>query len=317
MLRLQRVQNKAHKKPAVKQPKRKLSKKATSNAFKPTKHQRHKMPSNFDANFNKHADTFQPEPFDNSSDNDQYYKLKKLRDEQGAKEPEPTFSDYTQARQTYNALQRNLVDVTPDDKFPWLDPFNPPNLTYLHVKMLKNIDYSPLIRRAAEGGMFSVEDVITILQKEGTTEQFKSAMRREHLQDPFIFEQTYDVFNRGKKPCPLCLPDPTEDQINRIHYTNVNLLRKYVSTSGMILPRKVSGVCHNHQKKLRYAIKNAKQLALMSYTSNWHVPLSYVYADKYPAYEDQEAAADVERARRMEIKELYDNLVADKVSNAK
>eukprot|EP00461_Guttulinopsis_vulgaris_P000065 UN00065 len=52
----------------------------------------------------------------------------------------------------------------------------------------------------------------------------------------------------------------------------------------------------------------------MSYTSNWHVPLSYVYADKYPAYEDQEAAADVERARRMEIKELYDNLVADKLA---
>lgn len=227
----------------------------------------------------------------------------------------PDFDDFVRARKTFDLLQPNdTVDFSgKDDRFHGiLDPFNPPNLTYQHVKLLKNIDYSPLVKRAAEGGQFTVEDVITILQDEGVTDQFKSVMRREHQQDPVVYSRTFDVFNKGRKPCPLCLPDPTINQINRIHYTNINLLRKYVSTTGMILPRKVSGVCVSHQKKLRYAIKNAKQLALMSYTSNWHVPLSYVDPEKFPSYEDQNTAANVERERRLEIKGIFDNLVADK-----
>jgi small subunit ribosomal protein S18 len=227
----------------------------------------------------------------------------------------PTFNDFTKARHTLHYLQQNdTVDFSgKDDRFHGiLDPFNPPNLTYEHVKLLKNIDYSPLVKRAAQGGQFTVEDVITILQDEGVTDMFKSAIRREHAQDPVVFSRTYDVFNKGRKPCPLCLPDPTVDQVNRIHYTNVNLLRKYLSTSGMIIPRSVSGVCVTHQRKLRYAIKNAKQLALLSYTSNWHVPFSYVDPSKFNSYDDQHAAADVERERRLEIKAIFDNLITDK-----
>lgn len=261
-----------------------------------------------------------PRKFDASDDEELYDFLVEEElagaelDENGKKVVDPSFEDHTRARATFRHLTNSsVVDFTGrDERFSWLDPFNPPNLSYEHVKLLKNIDYSPLIKRANEGGMFTVEDVITILRHEKVTDGFKSAMRREHAQDPVIYAKTFDVFNRGRKPCPLCLPDPTLTQVNRIHYTNVNLLRKFVSTSGMVLPRKVSGVCASHQQKLRYAIKNAKQLALLSYTSNWHVPLSYVDPAKFPSVEDQHAAADVERERRMEIKALFDNLVADK-----
>lgn len=251
--------------------------------------------------------------FDNSEDSELYDMLKNEDGEDQTK-PKPTFEDYAKAKVTLHHLnQSDVVDWSNrDNNFPWLDPFNPPNLTYQHVKLLKNIDYSPLIKRANEGGMFTVEDVITILQEEGVSDAFKTSMRREHAQDPVIYGKTFDVFNRGRKPCPLCLPDPTQSRVNRIHWTNVNLLRKFISTSGMILPRKVSGVCTTHQTKLRYAIKNAKQLALLSFTSNWHVPLSYVDPSKFDSYEDQHAAADVERERRMEIRALFDNLVADK-----
>lgn len=249
--------------------------------------------------------------FDNSEDEQLYDFLEKSTDQIKTK---PDFEDFARAKATLHHL--NSSDVVEfshkDERFPWLDPFNPPNLTYQHVKLLKNIDYSPLIKRANEGGMFTVEDVITILQEEGISDAFKTSMRREHAQDPVIYGKTFDVFNRGRKPCPLCLPDPTVNKVNRIHYTNVNMLRKFISTSGMILPRKVSGVCQMHQTKLRYAIKNAKQLALLSFTSNWHVPLSYVDPEKFESYEDQNAAADIERERRMEIKQLFDNLVQDK-----
>lgn len=45
-----------------------------------------------------------------------------------------------------------------------LDPLNPPRLNYSHVKRLKNIDYSPLIKRAREGDMFTVDQVIGMLE---------------------------------------------------------------------------------------------------------------------------------------------------------
>jgi small subunit ribosomal protein S18 len=268
-----------------------------------------------DANFEKKMLNGQENPrrFDVSEDEELYDHLTK--NDSQLEQPKPSFEDYQRAKTTLSHLHNDseVVDFTgKDSRFDWLDPFNPPNLTYQHVKLLKNIDYSPLIKRANEGGMFTVEDVITILQEEGVTDAFKTSMRREHAQDPVIYAKTYDVFNRGRKPCPLCLPDPTVNQVNRIHYTNVNLLRKFISTSGMIIPRKVSGVCASHQKKLRYAVKNAKQLALLSFTSNWHVPLSYVDPSKFEAYDDQMHAADVERERRLEIKALFDNLVADK-----
>ncbi len=53
-----------------------------------------------------------------------------------------------------------------------LDPVNPPRLTYEHVKMLKNIDYSPVIERARKGDMFTVDQVLQILQEPSTLVRF-------------------------------------------------------------------------------------------------------------------------------------------------
>lgn len=168
-----------------------------------------------------------------------------------------------------------------DDEFPFLDPRNPPRLTYDHVKLIKNIDYSPIIKRARGGAMFTVDDVLAILEETGAKHSFKSTKNREHYQTPFIFSKTFDVFQKGQKKCPLCLPDPTPNRVNRIHYTNVNLLRRYINAHGMIISRRESGACGKHQRKLRFAIKNARSLALLSPSSNWHVPVSYVYPEKY------------------------------------
>lgn len=60
--------------------------------------------------------------------------------------------------------------------------------------------------------------------------------------------------------CPL---RGMEDQIT---YKNVNLLKKYISTRGRILPREKTGVCPSNQKRLNNAIKQARYLALIPYT---------------------------------------------------
>lgn len=66
-----------------------------------------------------------------------------------------------------------------------------------------------------------------------------------------------------------------------IVHTNLNLLSRFVSEAGSILPRKLTGVSARKQKKLEKAIKRAHQLALMPRT--WKLPRyrHASYADQY------------------------------------
>jgi small subunit ribosomal protein S18 len=44
-------------------------------------------------------------------------------------------------------------------------------------------------------------------------------------------------------------------------------LRRYISDRGKILPRRITGNCAGHQRQLTLAIKRARFMALMPYTS--------------------------------------------------
>lgn len=66
--------------------------------------------------------------------------------------------------------------------------------------------------------------------------------------------------NRKRKVCVFCGKD------NKIDYKDTAKLRKYVSESGKILPRRITGTCATHQRALTVAIKRARHLALMPYT---------------------------------------------------
>ncbi len=60
------------------------------------------------------------------------------------------------------------------------------------------------------------------------------------------------------KTCRLC-----EMRITFIDFKDVELLRKYQTEKGRILPRRVTGACFKHQKMLAHAIKRARNLALV------------------------------------------------------
>ncbi|MBB5781594.1 30S ribosomal protein S18 [Nonomuraea sp. NPDC051941] len=63
-----------------------------------------------------------------------------------------------------------------------------------------------------------------------------------------------------KKPNPLLYVD-------RIDYKDTNLLRKFVSDRGKIRSRRVTGVTVQQQRQIAKAIKNAREMALLPYTS--------------------------------------------------
>jgi small subunit ribosomal protein S18 len=71
---------------------------------------------------------------------------------------------------------------------------------------------------------------------------------------------------RGRRPrrkvCAFCAEKATF-----IDYKDAGKLRRYVTERGKMVPRRVSGTCARHQRALAVAIKRARELAMLPYTS--------------------------------------------------
>jgi small subunit ribosomal protein S18 len=65
-----------------------------------------------------------------------------------------------------------------------------------------------------------------------------------------------------KKICIFC-----KDKNAAIDYKDTGLLRKYISDRGKIRARRVTGNCSQHQRDVAVAVKNAREVALLPYTS--------------------------------------------------
>ncbi len=66
-----------------------------------------------------------------------------------------------------------------------------------------------------------------------------------------------------RKVCNFCI-----DKAESIDYKDIAKLRKYLTESGKILPRRMTGVCARHQRELAVAIKRARQMALLPYVAD-------------------------------------------------
>ncbi len=66
-----------------------------------------------------------------------------------------------------------------------------------------------------------------------------------------------------RKECGFCV-----DKVENIDYKDIARLRRYMSERAKILPRRVTGTCAAHQRALTVAIKRARHLALLPYTSD-------------------------------------------------
>ena len=67
-----------------------------------------------------------------------------------------------------------------------------------------------------------------------------------------------------KKVCGFCV-----DKVESIDYKDVARLRRYISERAKILPRRVTGTCARHQRELTVAIKRARHLALLPFSSDY------------------------------------------------
>lgn len=66
-----------------------------------------------------------------------------------------------------------------------------------------------------------------------------------------------------RKVCLFC-----QEKVTEIDYKDVNRLKKFVTESGKMLPRRMSGTCAKHQRELSKAIKRARIAALLPFKAD-------------------------------------------------
>jgi len=67
---------------------------------------------------------------------------------------------------------------------------------------------------------------------------------------------------KKRRPCTFFA-----DKVEGIDYKELAKLRRYITERGKILPRRITGNCALHQRQLTVAIKRARIMALLPYTS--------------------------------------------------
>ena len=67
-------------------------------------------------------------------------------------------------------------------------------------------------------------------------------------------------FYRRKRVCKFCV-----EKLEYIDYKDVKMLQQFIPERGKILPRRISGTCALHQRKLQNAIKRARTVALLPF----------------------------------------------------
>ncbi len=65
-----------------------------------------------------------------------------------------------------------------------------------------------------------------------------------------------------KRVCSFCV-----DKIDAVDYKDVARLRRFITERGKIIPRRISGNCARHQRQVTTAIKRARLVALLPFTT--------------------------------------------------
>ncbi len=71
------------------------------------------------------------------------------------------------------------------------------------------------------------------------------------------------AFKKQKTKKKVCFF--TKNKITYIDYKDVELLKRFVSANGKIIPRRVTGTSAKYQRMLAVAIKRAREMALLPF----------------------------------------------------
>jgi small subunit ribosomal protein S18 len=193
----------------------------------------------------------------------------------------------------FGAFNDEDMEQMNDSRFDF-DIENPPKLRVSHYNQLKSINpelYEQWV--ALRTVKWKMEGKLKPLP----TLPFKSDDVDAYDNIPMWAKPTARI---RKKTCFLCRADTSDNKANQIVFTNLELLHKVLNERGMIIGRRVTGMCGPHQRQTTKAIKRARLTGLLAFTSNWKIPESqlpdHVFAndplytaqgDSLPSYESR------------------------------
>lgn len=70
-------------------------------------------------------------------------------------------------------------------------------------------------------------------------------------------------YRRRPRVCQFCA-----DRVNSLNYRQIDIVKRYVSDAGKIRSRRETGNCAKHQRMVARAVKRARHMALVPYTSD-------------------------------------------------
>lgn len=74
------------------------------------------------------------------------------------------------------------------------------------------------------------------------------------------------MFRERSRKCKFC-----EDRTKKIDYKDVELLKRFLTDRGKILPRRFTSNCAKHQREIAKAIKMAREMALIPYGAEFSI----------------------------------------------
>ena len=116
------------------------------------------------------------------------------------------------------------------------------------IKEKINKKYSPKIGMILGSGLGALADEI----------QNQFSISDDDL--PFQEERIMAVYKRRKKTCYF-----TDNKVEKIDWKNADLLKRFISDRGKILPRRITGTKAIYQRELAVAIKRARHMALLPF----------------------------------------------------
>ncbi|MBN2467377.1 MAG: 30S ribosomal protein S18 [Deltaproteobacteria bacterium] len=76
----------------------------------------------------------------------------------------------------------------------------------------------------------------------------------------------YRTTFQRRKVCRFCV-----DKSLSVSYKEIDLLQHFVTERGKIIPRRISGNCARHQRRVTRAIKTARTMALLPFTTHHNI----------------------------------------------
>ena len=70
-------------------------------------------------------------------------------------------------------------------------------------------------------------------------------------------------FVRRRKVCKFCA-----EHLEYVDWKDIKLLQSFIPERGKILPRRITGTCAKHQRPLTHALKRARSIALLPFTTD-------------------------------------------------